>query len=142
MANTRFSKFNRSQLFTIDKNQFEQGVWLTAKDIYELDMKQDGELKPHLLLGAWRHEFTEEQRLPGAAKYKYTLGVKIQVMNEETGEAEDKYYYVNAPQFMNKDFDAICADKGLVREINNGNCNICAYEYESRDSIYYGFEFC
>lgn len=141
MAISRFSKFNRSQKFTIDKDQFVQGVWLTAKDVYESDMKNFGEIKPHLLVGAWKHEFNEESRIPGAPKYKYTLGIKIET-KEKDGNVVAQLYYVNAPQFMNKDFDEICANDRLVKEINDGNCNVCPYEYESRDSIFYGFEFC
>ena len=141
MAISRFSKFNRSQKFTINKEDFVQGTWLTAKDIYESDMKNFGELKAHLLVGAWKHEFAEESRIPGAPKYKYTLGVKVESINKD-GEVEANLYYVNAPTFMNKDFDEICNDNRLVKEINDGNCNVCAYEYESRDSICYGFEFC
>ena len=141
MAISRFSKFNRSQKFTIDKDQFVQGVWLSAKDVYESDMKNFGEIKPHLLVGAWKHEFTEDSRLPGAPKYKYTLGIKIESVVKD-GEVVSQFYYVNAPTFMNKDFDEICANDRLVKEINDGNCNVCPYEYESRDSIFYGFEFC
>ena len=142
MAATKFSRFNRQQLFTIDKNQFVQGKWLSAKDIYELDMEQSGAIQAHLLVGAWKHEFSEDQRISGAAAYKYTLGVKLQVVDEKTGDLVDRFYYVNAPQFMNKDFDEICKDKSLVREINEGRCNICAYEFESRGETWYGFEFC
>lgn len=141
MAMSRFSKFNRSQKFLINKDEFEQGVWLSAKDVYESDIKNFGEAKPHLLLGCWRHEFNEEVRIPGASKYKYTLGVKLEYI-DELGEVKSKLYFVNAPTFMNKDFDEICADTRLVKEINDGNCNICAYEYESRDSLCYAFEFC
>jgi hypothetical protein len=105
-------------------------------------MQQAGQLQPHLLVGAWRHEFNEEDRIPGAPSYKYTLGLKLQVVDEASGELVEKLYYVNGPSFMNKDFDQICADKSLVREINNGNCAVCAYEFESRGETYYGFEFC
>lgn len=140
--NTKFSRFNKQQIFTIDKDQFEQGKWLNAKDVYDLDMEQYGELKPHLLIGAWRHEFSEDQRIAGAASYKYTLGVKLEVVDEKTGELVDKYYYVNAPQFMNKTFDEICKDKTCIREINEGRCSICAYEFESRGETRYAFEFC
>lgn len=132
MAASRFSRFNRTKLFDIDSKLFVEGTFLDAKDIYEMDMEQYGQAQPHLLVGAWSHKIPVESRLAGLPDHSYTLGIKV----------EDKYYYVNCPTFMIEDFDSIVADKSLVKEINNQHCAVCPYEYEARNSIYYGLEFC
>lgn len=129
---TRFTRFNRQQLFTaVPKDKFEQNVWLTAKEVWDYDMKEHGEIQQHTLVGAWKHDFSEDSRLPGAPGYKYTLGLQV----------GDKYYYVNAPSYMNKDFDAIIKDKSLVAEINAGHCMLIPTEFETRNDIHYGFDF-
>lgn len=130
MAN-KFTRFNRTQIFSISRDVFVQDKWLSAEDIFNQDVETFGEPQSHLLVGAWKHEFPVESRIPGAPAYKYTLGVKL-------GE---EYYYVNCPSFMNKDFDEICASKDLIREINNGHCLVVPYEYESRGETRYAFEF-
>lgn len=129
---TRFTKFNRQQLFTlVDKKDFVQNEWLSAKDIYELDMEKYSQTQSHQLVGCWKHDFAEEVRIPGAPSYKYTLGIYV----------DGKYYYVNAPSYMNKDFDEIMRNKSLIAAINNGECNVIPYEFETRNEIYYGFMF-
>ena len=135
MANNkfnRFQKFNRKQVFAVDSSLFREDTYFSAKDLFEYD---NNESSPHTLLGFWRHDFSSDviAAHPGMPSYKYTLGVKL---------AEDDYVYVNAPLYMNKDFDEIAQDKSLVAEINKGNCNICAFAYEKYADTQYGIEFC
>lgn len=137
---TRFSKFNRTQLFTVDKEIFEKDTWLTAQDIFEDDNDRYGQVQPHVLLGAWKHDIPEDRRVPGLPGHSYTLGIKLE--NQGENGDETKYYYVNCPAFMVKDFDEILADRSLVKLINDGKCNVCAYEYPSRGEVRYAFEFC
>lgn len=130
-----FTRFNKTQRFTISREAFKQNVWLDAEEIFARDVETTGEPQPHILVGAWKHFFTGDQRIPSAPAYKYTLGVIIDEGGEET------YYYVNCPSFMNNDFDQICADKRLVAAINKRECKIIPYEYESRGETRYGFRF-
>lgn len=141
MATNRFARFNKKKVFEVDRNLFNQDKFLKAKDIYEMD---NGQPEPHLLVGIWRHDTSEEdlEMYPTLPEYSYTLGVKI---------GED-YFYVNAPDYMRKDFDEILKDPNCIFDINAGRAAICAISYEKtrRDKVtkelvtenYYGFEFC
>lgn len=135
-----FSRFNRTQLFKINPESFVEGTWLTAEDVYRIDMEETGELQFHKLLGAWRHEFSEGSRIPGAPSYKYTIGIEMQEVDDQ-GEIIVKNYYCNVPSHMNKDFDAILADRRLVQAINEGHCLVQAFEYSSRGGDWFSFRF-
>lgn len=142
---SKFTRFNRKQLFNFDTNLIARNeitdapIYLGAKDIYERDGERS---EPHLLVGFWKNETSEEnkQKFSTLPDYTYVCAVKL----------GDEYFYVNAPAHMNKDFDDIASDLSLVREINEGHCAICAYQYEKtikygKDKevkTCYGLEFC
>lgn len=137
---SRFTRFNKTRDFNIDTNLFEKGTYLTAQDIYEDDIEKYGAAQAHLLVGVWKHDIPEDNRVQGLPGYSYTLGIKIENCGENGDET--KYYYVNCPAFMVSDFDEILADKSLVRLINEGKCSVCAYQYVSRAEERFAFEFC
>ena len=142
MANNRinrFSKFNTKQQFTLfNKDQFVEGDNWDCEDLFSYDMVEFGEVQSHLLVGFWKFTFPDETRIPGAASYKYNIGVKT-VNADGTVQA---FHYVSCPAHMNKVFDSIKNDKSLIDEINRGNCFVCPYTYEKRGKECYSVEFC
>ena len=139
MAISKFTKFNTKQDFTLfNKDDFSTDEYWNCEDLYNFDAANfDGVPQSHLLVGFWKFDFPEESRIPGAATYKYNIGVKCL-----DGDGNFTYRYVSCPAHLNKIFDSIKADKSLIDEINKGNCQVIPYTYEKRGKQCYAVEFC
>lgn len=129
---SKFTKFNHQRLFNVEGKTFREGDNFTAQTLFEYDEEI---ATAHLVVGIWKHNFKAEtlEMYPNLPGYNYTIGIKM---------GEDDYAYLSVPLTMNDTFDEILADPALVREINLGRCNICAYHFTKKGEDRYGLEFC